>query len=72
MMCLDYYEIGEKLDATKSEDKTGRIESIYDDSDRKRRDTARSPTKGMLLYAGISERHEEQQPKGVFSRTIYG
>ena len=67
MMCLDYYEIGEKLDAHKSEDKEKKIE-IYDTMVRIAEEGMRfAPDKGECYFMRGLAYARRATTKGVFS-----
>ena len=68
MMCLDYYEIGEKLDANKSEDKDRKIE-IYDTMVVIANDGIRcAPDKGECYFMRGLANARRATTKGVFSQ----
>ncbi len=68
MMCLDYYEIGEKLDANKSEDKDRKIE-IYDTMVVIAEDGIRcAPDKGECYFMRGLANARRATTKGVFSQ----
>ena len=67
MMCLDYYEIGEKLDAHKSEDKDRKIE-IYDTMMVIANEgIRRAPDKGECYFMRGLANARRATTKGVFS-----
>jgi tetratricopeptide (TPR) repeat protein len=67
MMCLDYYEIGEKLDAHKSEDKDRKIE-IYDTMIVIANEgIRRAPDKGECYFMRGLANARRATTKGVFS-----
>ena len=67
MMCLDYYEIGEKLDAHKSEDKERKIE-IYDTMMVIANEGIRcAPDKGECYFMRGLANARRATTKGVFS-----
>ena len=67
MMCLDYYEIGEKLDAHKSEDKDRKIE-IYDTMVVIANEGIRcAPDKGECYFMRGLANARRATTKGVFS-----
>jgi len=68
MMCLDYYEIGEKLDANKSEDKDRKIE-IYDTMVVIANEGIRcAPDKGECYFMRGLANARRATTKGVFSQ----
>jgi len=67
MMCLDYYEIGEKLDAHQSEDKDRKIE-IYETMVRIAEEGIRcAPDKGECYFMRGLANARRATTKGVFS-----
>ena len=67
MMCLDYYELAEKLDANKSEDKERKI-AIYDTMVVIAEEGIRyAPDKGECYFMRGSGQCAQSNDKGIFS-----